>query len=349
MFYRLFRWLNIFLIVVTLLGYLAPYVNPNVVWPVSLLGLAYPWLLLFNLLFIVAWLIARNRYFLMSLTCVLLGFSHLTNFVGIEFATPAVLPGSIRVMSYNIYDLRGLPKTEGERSEEKALSPFWEFLTEAGPFDILCTQESGIKSTKKIAEHLKMPYFHQFPDRGTGIISRYPIINKGQIDFEKTNNSCIWADIEIDGKVLRVYSLHLQSNFISSQASQIAKEGDLQEKETWVGIKGILGKYKHFAGLRVQQATRVEAHIKGSPHPVILCGDFNDTPLSKAYHILSENMVDGFQEKGHGIGTTYGGLIPTLRIDYILHDPRFTVLEYRTFREDYSDHYPVYARLKLYE
>ncbi|MBR9921988.1 MAG: endonuclease/exonuclease/phosphatase family protein [Bacteroidetes bacterium] len=345
MFYRLFRWLNIILIGLTLLAYLSPFVAPYTFWPISLLGLTYPWLLLFNLLFVLGWIAVRNRYFLMSLGCIFAGYNHLTNFVGIELSNPEVAGNSIRVMSYNVYDLRNLEKSDNGRKGAGDYLPFGEFLDAAGPLDILCVQECGVQNTNTIAEMHEMPHQFHYSGRGTAIISRHPIRNKGQIEFEKTNNSCVWADIDIDGKTYRVYSLHLQSNFISSEASQLAKEGDLQERETWVGIKGILGKYRHFAAKRVTQAERVASHIKGSPHPVILCGDFNDTPLSKAYRVLSENMVDGFQQKGHGIGTTYGGLIPSLRIDYILNDPRLEVLEYRTFRQPFSDHYPVMSVL----
>jgi endonuclease/exonuclease/phosphatase family metal-dependent hydrolase len=85
-----------------------------------------------------------------------------------------------------------------------------------------------------------------------------------------------------------------------------------------------------------------------SPYPVIAAGDFNDTPLSYTYSILSNKMRDVFYERGKGIGTTYSGKIPFLRIDYILTDLCFTPLKFSIIKKKYSDHYPI-AALVSYE
>jgi endonuclease/exonuclease/phosphatase family metal-dependent hydrolase len=344
---RIFRWLNVLLILLTLLSYLSPYVNPQTFWPISLLGLAYPWLLLLNLLFAIGWGLQRKRYAFMSLACIVAGIGHLTNFIGFDLSESAVHPGSIPVLSYNIYGFRGLPTGENGRGADTA--DFWAFLEETGPIDIICLQEAKEHHTEEFVDVLKYPHHFQYAGRGTSILSKYPIRNKGKIEFPESNNSCLWADVDINGKVIRVYNVHLQSNFISNEAGRLAREGDLQESETWKGIRGILGKYRRFAAMRVEQAERVASHIKGSPHPVLVCGDFNDTPLSKAYRILSSGLVDGFQQKGRGLGTTYGGIIPSLRIDYILSDPRLQVIDYRIFHESFSDHYPILCQFDIKE
>jgi endonuclease/exonuclease/phosphatase family metal-dependent hydrolase len=70
--------------------------------------------------------------------------------------------------------------------------------------------------------------------------------------------------------------------------------------------------------MRARQAEILREHIAASPHPVIVCGDFNDTPLSYSYRLMSKGLKDSFMEKGWGLGTTYAGALPALRIDYIL-------------------------------
>ena len=42
--------------------------------------------------------------------------------------------------------------------------------------------------------------------------------------------------------------------------------------------------------------------MKSCPYPIIICGDFNDTPVSYAYQQLGDNMIDAFLESGNGIG-----------------------------------------------
>jgi endonuclease/exonuclease/phosphatase family metal-dependent hydrolase len=78
-----------------------------------------------------------------------------------------------------------------------------------------------------------------------------------------------------------------------------------------------------------------------SPYPVIICGDFNDTPVSYAYHQLTSNYQDAFECCGNGIGKTLKGKIPAFRIDYVIYDNNFTPLSYQELKVNLSDHYPV--------
>ncbi|HEV3325461.1 MAG TPA: endonuclease/exonuclease/phosphatase family protein, partial [Puia sp.] len=95
------------------------------------------------------------------------------------------------------------------------------------------------------------------------------------------------------------------------------------------------------------QAVEVRATLDKSPHPGIICGDFNDVPNSYTYATIRGNWQDSWLQKGFGIGRTYVNISPTLRIDYILADPRFTVLQCRKIPLPWSDHNPVEADLEL--
>ena len=83
-------------------------------------------------------------------------------------------------------------------------------------------------------------------------------------------------------------------------------------------------------------------HISQSPHPVILAGDFNDTPQSFMYNkIKNSGFCDAFQQAGHGLGTTYAGYVPLLRIDYNFAQKNyFRVLKHEVIDARMSDHYP---------
>ena len=86
--------------------------------------------------------------------------------------------------------------------------------------------------------------------------------------------------------------------------------------------------------------------MQSSPYPIILCGDFNDTPLSYAYNTISANLKDTFKESGKGIGQTFVK-IPALRIDYILHEKKIRSLNYKQHKKKLSDHYAVSCELVI--
>ena len=80
----------------------------------------------------------------------------------------------------------------------------------------------------------------------------------------------------------------------------------------------------------------------------MVCGDFNDTPTSFAYHRISEHLQDSFIESGKGMGNSYNSnSLPPIRIDYILHDKRYKSALFEVDKLPYSDHFPVSTYLSL--
>lgn len=338
------RWLNILLIITTLFAYLAPQVSPNTFSLFSFFGLLYPWLVLTNLIFIFFWLYRKNRYALFSIGCLLLGMNYIPTLFGTNL-TKSELSGTTKIVSYNLYGLRGWDKESGWIYANQ-LPEFKKQKAAFGKVKIFAGQEMGENLGEKIGTvwGLKSAvHYHT-----NGILTSLPVKNKGKISFGKgTTNSCVWVDVQIQKKVVRVYSLHLQSNKISGTATKIAKEGDLREKETWLDIKTVMGSYRSAAKIRAQQADKVAAHIAACPYPVIICGDFNDTPISYTYRIFADGRKDSFCEQGLGIGTTYAGRIPALRIDYILTDKIFEIKNHERYTFDFSDHYGVGASVLM--
>jgi len=88
-------------------------------------------------------------------------------------------------------------------------------------------------------------------------------------------------------------------------------------------------------------------HIYDCPYPVVLAGDFNDTPVSYAYNQTRKYLTDSFVESGSGVGCTYIGDFPSFRIDYVFHSEEIESANYTTLDYHFSDHKPVYCKLRI--
>lgn len=218
-----------------------------------------------------------------------------------------------------------------------------EFLRQEDP-DIVCLQEFSDKSQQAYENFLAgLPYrYHYFasmnPLYGNVIFSRYPIIDSGRITFEGGTNMCIWADLDIDGDTVRIYNCHLQSNSISftSLIQRMATKGELSSE-----VREVHEKLKGSNTLRAKQVEAILDHCSTCPHPLLICGDFNDTPVSHTYHMLHKGRKDSFAEAGKGFGASYAYFWPLLRIDYVLFPKDFSAGHNEIKRVKYSDHYPV--------
>ncbi|MCB0566586.1 MAG: endonuclease/exonuclease/phosphatase family protein [Phaeodactylibacter sp.] len=348
--YRLLRWANILLILITLLAYLAPYISPAVFWPLSFVGLLYPWLLLGNILCIIGWVILRKYYFLFSLGCILFGWNHFQSYVGLHFTSPGLPESSIRAMTFNCYGFRHDGKNGVRLTTDELPGSF-----PLEGMDIICFQEfPSPRHGNYFVDHIKAnsPLKRTVYQQGgsLAIFSRFPIKAQDTHYFPNRVNGYQYADLEIEGRIIRLFNIHLQSNSVAGIADQVAEEGaNLQDKKTWLRIRGMMSRYKRAAILRAEQAEEVVGQIEKSPYPVLLCGDFNEIPQSYAYYIISRGLQDAFKASGRGLGVTYNGRIPALRIDYVMAGPEFEVLGHRIGRARFSDHYPVYGVVRLVE
>ncbi|MBK8701985.1 MAG: endonuclease/exonuclease/phosphatase family protein [Saprospiraceae bacterium] len=337
--------INVLLCLATLFAYAAPHVDPQQYWVFAFFGLIYPVLILLLLVSATYWLFIDIRWALLSILTIAVGYQSIFNYF--SFHSGAVISGAndISVVSFNIGNAL---EAYDRRSELKAnkLQKMKEFLRRFQDEDIICLQEVGAYASDLLRNNFGDYHVHKF-NKGAVILSKHKITKKGQIEFGTRTNSCLWADIAIGEDTVRIYSIHLQSNKITKDANEVLTKGSLKEDKTWDGIFGILKKYRYHHKARSIQARTVREHIDLSPYPVLICGDFNDVPMSFTYRHLQSGLTDAYKEKGTGIGSTFNGKIPFLRIDYILVSPSLRVNKFNVIRENFSDHYPVAALLSL--
>lgn len=339
-------WLASLLAAIALaLSLLSPQIDPTYLPWLPIFGLVFPLLALGNVLLVIVWLLAKDKRVILPLLMLLLSLIYLDRFVGISDEQPIVDSDAFTIATYNMSNaVSGYDREADKRhSKRQKLEKYLHLLR---PADILCVQEKGAFATDVIKSVFNEHELYSHAQKGAAILTRFPIIDRGFIDFGTITNSCLWADLVIGPDTVRVYSVHLQSNMITNDTKNVIANGDLQEEKTWQGIRRILGKFSTNHQKRIQQSHMIAEHIGSSAHPVVLCGDLNDTPMSYTYSLLTRGLADSFIERGRGLASTYADNIPLLRIDYILSSPSIEVLSHSVKQSPYSDHYPLVVELR---
>lgn len=356
--FRLFLWVNQFFVFLLLLTYLSPFVPPDIFWPLSLFGITYPFLLLINILFIVFWLLLVNKNLIYSVLAILIGLSTLNKHFRFKTTDNLAIEQGFKLLSFNV---KNLSNNNEKKADIKIRTSIQNYLKEQNA-QIICLQEfqtypsKGISTVMEFKDSLAMPFYaearyvpkskFQFVDLML-IYSKYPIVKQQELRLSDKCYALI-ADIEYQNDTFRLFNIHLESNHFARHEYDIfnSPESGLTE-ETSDQVLSLIGKLARYSRLRNLQVNRISELIKKSPHPVLVCGDFNDTPLSYSYHKLAKNMKDAFVEQGKGYGNTYNGKLPAMRIDYILSDTLFQIHQFNIGKINMSDHYPVIGRLSL--
>lgn len=345
-------WINIPFAAGLLAAFGAVYVSPEKAWFLALLGLTYWFWISVNVLFVFVWLILKWRFSLLSLSVIVLTFPLHVRMVAprlpelVESEDPE---NAVRIMSYNV-QLFGLYHWKNNISHRNEM---FRFLREADA-DIFCFQEyfyeetDYFETTDTLVSVLNAKNFqfesasslHGTHHWGAATFSRLPIVNKGKIKFDRSRgNICLYSDVVKGKDTVRIFNVHFESNHLETEKIDRLAQGDSTARIIALDMYRSLRKsYKR----RAAQVDLVRKAISESPYPVIVCGDFNDTPISYTYSQISAGLKDAFLESGSGFGFTYAGKIPFLRIDYILHDPSIRSSKFRILKgKKLSDHYPV--------
>jgi endonuclease/exonuclease/phosphatase family metal-dependent hydrolase len=332
------------IVVCTFLAYLAPYVHPK--WNSWLAHFAtvFPWLLMANCGMLIFWLLRRDRFAIYHLLLLAIGWQHITAFVGMSSAQPKS-NDAVTVFSHNLGAY--LNGKNFQNQWEKAATDYIAFLKKNGDPDVVCIQESADVLRDLLIKKAGYAHHYFVPRKGNFILSRFPMQAGADIPFENTGNCAQWATIEAHGQKIRVFNVHLQSNYVSTQTDELIREGAVKKKESWLYLGRILDRISVNTIKRAAQADLVLKQIDKTDAPLLLCGDFNDTPNSYVYHLLANNMTDAFREKGRGLGYTFAGSLPLLRIDYVLASEQIDVLDAGVVHQKITDHYGTYAVVKI--
>lgn len=326
------------LVVLNVICYVSLRIPPHIFWPAAFLSYSFPILICLNLLLLILALIQKRLTAFIWFFFFILGAPYLL--CTIRFNTPKKTIGTTRVLSYNaklfrkpnVYDQFSTELINWVVNDTSSIKCIQEFSTNAA--------WAGLDVTGKLtaAGYEGYTFGAEIDDRqhnpGLAIFSTYEFVNSGVVwQDPQSLNAAIYADLKYGEKIIRVYNVHLSSMKLRNRP-----EGWLDK------MIYILEQLKTGSIKRSQQVNILVEHMKASPYPYLVCGDFNETPYSYVYSRMRRELTNAFEKRGYGFGFTLNQKPYVLRIDHQFFSEEFKLQKYSVERSmTISDHYPTYG------
>lgn len=349
-------------ILYTLVVYALTYWTPSSHWLLGFMMISLPVLIVVHLVFMVFWLFLSPRRAFVILLVLLAGWPFLKRTYRPSFSTDKSLASkptssekkSLTVLNYNVFSF-GWYKYRNEK-DQATVEKFKTWMGQQDA-DILCLQEYVSDPNSKnfnITELLiKKGYTHQAfllqkagssGRFGLALFSKYPILATRDTLFT-SQNGLLQADIIWKKDTVRIINVHLYS--MTLQLSEMVHAPDYEKKKH--EARYAFRQLRRGFEARAQEIVPLQRWVRNSPYPIIVCGDFNDTPYGYVYGRMSRWLANAFEEQGQGFGFTYNRLPSFIRIDNQFYDSkRLNLMEFRTMQDvPHSDHYPLMGRYSL--
>lgn len=331
----------------------SPSIDPHAHPVASCMGLFFPIFLLANVLFLIFWLLVYRKFMLFPLLALIGCWGSIRTYFPINGWGEDAPEGAIKILSYNT-------RAFGEKKPHTKERPN-DVLTylQNSDADIICLQEYifGGKLKKKDVDYALRDYRYKHYQvlgkglNGLGCYSRYPILSATPILYKGTRNGSVAYRIKVGNDTLLVINNHLESNkILKSDVETYQEMMDAPSKQKlFAGVRKLWGKMAKATSVRAKQADILVETLRDSKEKsVVLCGDFNDTPISYTHHVLSDELRDAFVETGNGLGVSYNKDRLYVRIDHILVSKNLKVYDCTVDNTiQASDHYPVWCYISL--
>ena len=323
-------------------------------------GLAFPFLLGGAVFLIFLCVLFATRRSWIPLVGLLFCAGSIRTYCPLNFAAAAP-EGSLKVLTFNTCGWGTYLPGEGESTtaRESDCRKTAEYIA-AQDADIVCLQESFVLLDTDWQERIvdpilrkRTPYADTVLTVGrnkVSLYSKYPILCHEQITYFGTNVvGAFWLDLG-KGDTLIVVNVHLKSMGLSMQdradIGSIVEAPEQNVSES--AARGILHKIGRNSAIRSRMVAKVCAFLeRNAGKSVLVCGDFNDTPISYSRQRIGRGLTDAYVASGNGPGWSFNQNHIFVRIDHAFCSPDWEPYEARVDRSIHtSDHYPLLFRLQ---
>ena len=333
---KLLFWVNCVPLFLLLTSCILYYFPLNSLPIFHLVNLGVPVLVVANLIFLIYWIIRRKVILVVPAVALLIGYAVFGFFFKFNVSNNNIDLEDLSIMSFNTRAFNKYDWIDNPEVGDDIIS----FVTEQDP-DIVCFQEFQRSRYKAFSQYPFSYISDIFPEIENhavqAIFSKFPIVDKGSLEFPDTGNNAIYADVLYKHDTLRVYNVHLESLKLDVAKAELTNEYS--------------GKFMQRMAISFRkqqlQAGLLRDHAKHTTHKKLMLGDFNNTQFSNVYKIIKGDMTDTFQKKGSAYGRTHNFKYFPVRIDFILVDPGFEVMTHKNFDLELSDHLPILASIRL--
>ena len=319
----------------------------------SVMGMTFPVFLIANLVFLFFWLTFKWRKIWIPIVGYAVAYVPLTTYMPIH-KSQEMPDGTIKLISYNVCQYGGNYKYE------YGFETVYRYLEEQNA-DIVCIQEDVdtwrrfvFNWYKKIYAYNDTTIFHKTSTsmNGVGIHTKYPILKKERIMYKSVGNGSVAYYLKVQDDTVIVINNHLEGTHLSNEDRANYKRmirGKMEKDTVKTEAFFLLKKLGRYAAKRAPEADAVHAYIEAHrEYPIIVCGDFNDSPISYSRRTIAQGLTDCYKETGCGIGLSYNQKGFFVRIDHILCSDHFKPYNCTVDNKmDASDHYPIICNLKL--
>lgn len=356
--------INVFFFVALLLSFMAWYIPPGKSLIPSYLGLGFIVLFAINVAFLILWIIfLKWKQALFCIISLLISWGGITVYFPLHFKKKDIPEDCIKIMTYNVMGFNW------DRDEQARDKPIFEYMANSGA-DIICMQEfvinnipydtKGVISITEIDKILSdYPYrsivrfgkaegFYSF---GVACYSKFPIKATEEISINSEFNGVAIYKLDVKGRDVNLINVHLESNRITPEDKQLYKDFlGSRDSDLFNAVSQNIHQRLGSAYLKRADEAEIVAQVVDSlgDEPIILCGDFNDTPISYVYKtVRGKKLFDSYANTGSGQGISYHKDMFWFRIDYIMHSR--DIISYNTDVDKviFSDHYPLTSYLQF--
>ena len=316
----------------------------------SLLGMCFPFLLLLNIGFVFFWLVCSIRHIWIPIFGLLLSGYYIYDYCPLAWQEE-VPEGCIKVMTYN-NELYG-----NHMKDEDGRNPILDYMAHSGA-DVICIQEgvtTKLLTTRQVDKVMKDAGYHvcRHKERMVGhqtVFSKFPVLSVNRIPYKSRSNSSIAVELLYENDTILLVNNHFESYKLTAKDKEKYREVlyEPENKNTESNFRDLVRKISLANSVRGPQVDSVLYYInKVGREGVIVCGDFNDSPISYSCRAMSSHLKSAFRESGNGLGWTYNMSGFHFRIDHIFVSDYWQ--SYGTYVDktaDWADHYPLVTYLK---